>query len=375
VRIALGTPFKPLDHPRISGDVTIARDLMDALTSMGEEVEPAPGPATTRIWERPEAWPALLRARRDLLRRRGGTDAWLTYHSYYKAPDLLGPLAARAGLPYCIFSAAYAEKRGEQPENRPGFLLNRRALLAADHLFMNKRDDYETCSRLVPKERLTYVRPGIRVERFAPAPDAREGLRAGWGAAGGGGMVAVCAAMLRAGVKVQGVEWTIRALGGLLREGLDVRLVLAGDGPARLELEALARVELPGRAVFLGAVPRERLREVYSAGDVFVFPGINEGLGMVYLEAQCCGLPCVAFDHMGAPEVVASGAGCITPSFEMEPFTGALRGLARHPERRRAMGEAARRFVLDNHDASRNYVTVREKLLELAQRKQGRART
>ncbi len=39
----------------------------------------------------------------------------------------------------------------------------------------------------------------------------------------------------------------------------------------------------------------------YSACDLFVFPGIRESLGLVFLEAQSCGLPVVAFDNAGVP--------------------------------------------------------------------------
>ena len=47
--------------------------------------------------------------------------------------------------------------------------------------------------------------------------------------------------------------------------------------------------------------------QFYSAGDIFAFPGFRESLGMVYLEAQSCGLPVVACRNGGIPEVVDEG--------------------------------------------------------------------
>ena len=61
-----------------------------------------------------------------------------------------------------------------------------------------------------------------------------------------------------------------------------------------------------------------RWRRYYSAGDMFVFPGIRESLGMVYLESQSCGLPVVAFHNGGIPEVVVDGeTGFLTPALSV----------------------------------------------------------
>ena len=73
----------------------------------------------------------------------------------------------------------------------------------------------------------------------------------------------------------------------------------------RGRLEKEAAQALPGRVIFTGLIPREKLAGFYSAGDVFAFPGFNEALGMVYLEAQAAGLPVAAMADGGVPEVVS----------------------------------------------------------------------
>jgi len=368
MNILFCTPFKPLDHPRVSGDVTIARDLVDFLIARGHNVKETPFLSTEEIGFDPRKWLTLarIRSRTRKLVRTFTPDLWLTYHSYYKAPDLLGPMMRRLGMhcPYCLFAAAYATKRKRSLKTLPGFLLNKHALVTADHIFANKREDMTNLSRLLPQSRLSFIRPGIRPSRFRFDTQARQELRNRFGT--GNRPVVISAAMLRPGVKAEGVQWVIRACSEIRKSGLDLHLLVLGDGPARSNLEELAGHLLPDRVTFTGRVPRREMAAHYSAGDLFVFPGINEGLGMVYLEAQSCGLPVVAFDHDGAPEVVDHGrTGLITPSFKAGPFTRAVRDLLSDSVRRREMGRRAAQYVRTEHDLDRNYTAMERSMLDL----------
>ncbi len=105
--IAFYTPMKPPDDPVPSGDRTMARALLAALEGAGlgdvylasklRSRDGAGDPATQdRIFEDAEA---------EIERLSAGPrpDLWFTYHSYYKAPDLLGPRLSRAwGIPYAL---------------------------------------------------------------------------------------------------------------------------------------------------------------------------------------------------------------------------------------------------------------------------------
>ena len=102
----------------------------------------------------------------------------------------------------------------------------------------------------------------------------------------------------------------------------------------------------------------------YSAGDLFVFPGIKEGLGMVFLEAQSCGLPIVAFANEGIPEVVRDRkTGFLIPMYAADPFVRAIADLLTDQALRQKMGKAAREYVLNQHDLNRNYRKM-EKVLK-----------
>ncbi len=367
MRIAFYAPFKPLGHPNPSGDLTIGTGLHDFLSRSNEVVQ-ASRLRSRWIYWKPWQWPQVLLERVQAERTANGCNLWLTYHTYYKAPDLLGPACARRlGVPYAVFQGIYSTKVRRSLKTCPGFLLNRKALLAASVVFSNKRDDLANLARIIPKDRLRYVPPGIFPEQFAFDADSRERLRKKWGAEKR--PVILSAAMFRDDVKTKGLKFLFRACGTLAFQGKDFLLAVAGDGVMRHHLEALARERLPGRVIFLGKVPRPKLFEFYSAADVFAFPGIRESLGMVFLEAQSCGLPVVAFDGWGIPEVVANGeTGLLCRPFAEEAFQAAISRLLDDATLRQGMSHAAADRVRLHHDLNRNYRQVESELQEVARR-------
>ena len=89
-------------------------------------------------------------------------------------------------------------------------------------------------------------------------------------------------------------------------DGLDVTVVMGGDGPAREDLESLA-TDLDVDARFLGFLPREELPAFYSLLDAFVFPSPIETQGLVALEANACGTPVVGVDAGALSTTVVDG--------------------------------------------------------------------
>jgi glycosyltransferase involved in cell wall biosynthesis len=366
MKICFYAPFKPLDHPQPSGDLVTARGIVEFFESRGHEVVPASALRCRWIYWKPWLWVRLLQERRRVVRRLAGAgvDVWFSYHSYYKAPDLLGPhAAARLGVPYVLFQGVFSTKRRRDWKTLPGFHLNRRTLLAARRVFTNKQVDLRNLRRLLPEGRIHYVAPGILPEEFTFDGEARERLRTAWQA--GDTPVVLAVAMFRAGVKAEGLAGVIRACGELRRGGQRLRLVIVGDGRERERLTRLARAELPDGAVFAGRVERGELFRYYSAADVFAFPGIQESLGMVYLEAQSCGLPAVAFDNAGVPEAVRDGVtGLLVPFGDGRQFAAAIARLVEDGGLRRRMGENARLHVRQFHDLRRNYRMMEAALQE-----------
>ena len=127
-----------------------------------------------------------------------------------------------------------------------------------------------------------------------------------------------------------------------IRDGL--RLVVAGDGPAREELERRA----PEGVRFVGEIRGVDLARLYASADVFCFPSTTDTFGQVLVEAGAAGLPVVAARAGGAPELVADWrTGLLVPRDDAPAFAGALLALADDPERRAEMGAAGRTAALE----------------------------
>jgi glycosyltransferase involved in cell wall biosynthesis len=306
----------------------------------------------------------LFRERRRVVHqfRDASADLWFTYHSYYKAPDLLGPaVAGKLNIAYVIFQGIYSTKRRRQWTAKPGFYLNQKTLCQADHVFSNKSVDLLNLKRLLPENRVSYVAPGIVPGDFDFDETARAQLRQQWNVAND--PLIFSAAMFRPDVKTEGLAWVIRACGELYRQGLNFRLAIAGDGREREKLQQMADEQVADRVLFTGKIPRKDLYRYYSAADVFVFPGIRESLGMVFLEAQSCGLPVVAFNNAGVPEAVKDGkTGLLVPMYALEPFVDAIKRLIVDKRLRKQMGAAAKSYVREFHDLNNNYQGLEQSL-------------
>src|SRR5262249_15146932 len=134
-----------------------------------------PPPEAHLAWER---WArrraAVLVGRWRALpgRHRDRFDLWLTYHCYYRKPDWLGPLVARAlGIPYVVAEISHAQRRA-QGATRLGHRAVERALAAADLvLTVNPRDVAGVKARLRPGAHQILLPPFIDTAPFR-APDA-----------------------------------------------------------------------------------------------------------------------------------------------------------------------------------------------------------
>ena len=367
MKIAYYMPFKPMGHRNPSGDLIIGTEIYDYLRQQGAEIHLVSKFRCRWLYLKPYLWPLLLL---EILRvlyvcRINRPDIWLTYHSYYKAPDIIGSVCCRIlGIPYVIFQGIYSTKRRKSVKTVVGFHLNRFALLQSRCIFTNKKSDQLNLERIVPTERVHYVPPGLHPQDFQFNNEARErilqDLRVN------GQVVIMTAAMFRPGVKTEGLLRTISSCHHLLDRGFNILLFIAGDGSTRQHLENAAAKALKEKAIFLGRLERETLADYYSSADIFAFPGIEESLGMVYLEAQACRLPVVAYKDWGAKEAVRDfETGLLSPAAEQQHFTDNLEKLVGDENLRKKMGLAATAYVRENHNIRSNYESIWKKLKQL----------
>ncbi|MCL2639384.1 MAG: glycosyltransferase family 4 protein [Phycisphaerales bacterium] len=124
-----------------------------------------------------------------------------------------------------------------------------------------------------------------------------------------------------------------RAVDELLLRGHEVRLVLAGDGPCRRELEHLAdTMGLRQRIRFAGNVGQDRIPQLLSEADLFVLPSFAEGLPVVLMEAMAAGCPVVATRIAGIPELIEDGrSGLLVPPGRADLLADAMERLISAP--------------------------------------------
>lgn len=141
---------------------------------------------------------------------------------------------------------------------------------------------------------------------------------------------------------VKGLDVLLRAF-ALIHDQVDAKLIVAGDGPHRLELQSLAaKLGLADRVAFLGYVPRESLSQLFSICTVFVLPSRWETFGIVLAEAMASGKPVIASDVPGpTSQVVDSENGLLFPSGDYERLASLLLELLTDVRLRRALGERA----------------------------------
>lgn len=155
----------------------------------------------------------------------------------------------------------------------------------------------------------------------------------------------VTIAMMREGTKQNSYLALARILALIQDE--DWRLSIIGDGRQRAAIEQAFATLPAGRVTFLGLLDRDGAMQELAAHDIFVWPGIREAYGLVYLEAQAVGLPIIAFDSGGVADTVDAGRTALLVEEGNEAaFAARLSALLADPARRRRLGDAARRFAL-----------------------------
>jgi glycosyltransferase involved in cell wall biosynthesis len=133
--------------------------------------------------------------------------------------------------------------------------------------------------------------------------------------------------------------------------GADWRLSIAGDGPARTELEAAARAAgIAERVRFTSWLPGSALPDFYRSLDALVLPSRStpswtEQFGRVLVEAMACGVACVGADSGEIPRVLGE-AGLTFPEGDVAALRARLAELAAQPALTARLGEAGRQRVL-----------------------------
>ncbi len=139
----------------------------------------------------------------------------------------------------------------------------------------------------------------------------------------------------------------------LREERQPVKLLLVGDGPDRMTAERLARdLGVYEDVRFLGK--QEPIEEILSIADVFLMPSGSETFGLAALEAMACGVPVVASQIGGLPELIRDGdTGFLCPLDDLSCFADRTRSLIEDETLWESIGRRARESAADEFDVNR----------------------
>jgi glycosyltransferase involved in cell wall biosynthesis len=144
----------------------------------------------------------------------------------------------------------------------------------------------------------------------------------------------------------------LEAFASVIESGVDARLVFAGDGEMRPDVEArVAELSLEGRVEITGWIDEHEVRERLVASRCMVLPSFAEGLPVSIMEALALRRPVISTYIAGIPELVDESCGWLVPSGDVAALASALREAAATPtDELDAMGARGAARVRKQHD-------------------------
>ena len=298
----------------------------------------------------------------DVARRRGSTDVVHAHGAL--SPATIAVAATLLGIPAVVTPLGAGPPGDLQRLRRKrGGRMRLRLLVRRVH-FVALSDELaaELASFSVPPGRIHAIPNGFDTKRYRPADaEERQRLRARLGLPGDR-FTAVFVGRLH---PVKNVETLI----GAAAKVPEVDVLIVGDGGDRPRLERLVRdLDVGERVRFCGE--RDDVADLLRAADAFVLPSHGEGMSNALIEAMGCGLACVVAAAVGgAAQLVGADRGVAVPAVDVGAWAAALDHLAREPTQRRALGEAAARFVHESFPLERTAERLSSLYRELTPRR------
>jgi glycosyltransferase involved in cell wall biosynthesis len=284
------------------------------------------GVPVTLLGKRHKVGGLALRRLRALLRRERPH----VLHTWMFTCNLYGRLAA-LGLPIATLASEVA---ADVTKSAVRLAVDRLLAPTTDAVYVNSsvvaRFYHERCG--IPLEKLVIIPNGVQVAEMAPVPRAALGVP-------DDAFIVCCAGRLSPEKRFDRV---IEALGTPGLRARNVELIVAGEGPSRDALAALAAARgLAGRVHLLGH--RADLPGVLRTADAFVLSSAHEGMSNALMEAMALGLACVTTPVGGVEELVVHGeSGLVIDASGPGPMAAALECLLDDPALARYLGAAAR---------------------------------
>lgn len=288
-------------------------------------------------------------------------------HTHTSKAGLLGRFAARlAGVPLIVHTPHGHVFFGYfgPLKTKIFILLEKLASRMSDRIVaLTHREKADYISyKICPEEKIVVIHSGIELDKFQEYNLAEKTkLKKETGIPEDSFVVGTAGRL----VPVKGPEFLIKASQTILSEHPDTYFVFAGDGPLKEDLEKKAtEAGVEKNIVFLGW--RDDIARILAAFDVFCLPSLNEGMGRVLVEAMAHGIPIVASDAGGIPDLVTHGRnGFLVPPKNPEELARHIQILIQNEDERRKMGEAGKKMAQRfSHDTMvKNIAELYEELL------------
>ena len=272
--------------------------------------------------------------------------------------------------PHALTAAWLAGAHAHLPlllSRRIGFPLQKNAVSqaryrAVERFVANSKDVAQSLvDSDIAEERISIVNEGVEIFPLRTV-EQRSSARKHWGVREDEFLFG-CVSVF---VPEKGQRHLIEALALIRALHPDVRLLLAGDGPCRAELEALAKHLGQAEAVLFPGFVKE-VAQVYAALDAFVFPSEFEGLGTALQAAMAAGLPCISTRRGALGEVVDSERTALVGEPSGKEFAALMLRLINDEGLRKKLSDAGRREVEQRFSAGRmveNTLRVYEDVLK-----------
>ena len=160
--------------------------------------------------------------------------------------------------------------------------------------------------------------------------------------------------------EIKGLEYSIKAVAGAIKNFSNIQYDIVGDGPLREKLEKL--IQELGLKKFIklhGAKDGNFVKQMMALAHIFILPSINlhgdqEGTPVSLMEAQASGIPVIATNTGGIPEVVLDGkSGFLVPDRNVEALSESLIKLVKNPRIWEELGKSGRKHIEDNYDVNK----------------------
>jgi glycosyltransferase involved in cell wall biosynthesis len=272
-------------------------------------------------------------------------------HSHmFQASRLASPLGWLARVPV-IIETPHLREHWRKGWIKGSYVIDRLAarFVTAFIAVSEANGDYLRMEKRLPAEKIVVIRNGSPLDRFDPDRVASPELRAELGIEQHAPVVLVLARL----EPQKGHRVLLEAWKSVAQSYPTARLVFAGDGALRTELEAqTATLGITGSVSFVGR--QSNIPDWLAVADFTVLPSFYEGLPLAAIESLAAGRPVVATAVDGTIEVVIDGkTGLTVPPGDPAALATAISRMLAVPELVRSLGRAGRQFVLEHFSRER----------------------